>query len=108
MLNINGSYIEYLYTIYIILYIEIHMKNKARVIYPDIPSAKLYVPHNDIPIPIPPDNINSSSKSDEENEINDDLSQEYIPHENKRNLEPFNQHDINELQKTRIFSIMWV
>ena len=36
------------------------MKNKARVIYPDIPSAIRPVPHNDgIPIPIPPDNLDS-------------------------------------------------
>ena len=45
---------------YIILYVEIHMKNKAHVIYPDIPSAICHVPHNDdIPIPIPPDNLDS-------------------------------------------------
>ena len=76
------------------------MKNKVRVIYPDIPSAIRYVPHNDaIPIPIPPDNLDSSSESDDEIEINDDLSQEYIPHENKRNLEPFNQHYLNELTR---------
>ena len=38
------------------------MNNKARVIYPDIPSARRPVPHNDdIPIPIPPDNLDSSS-----------------------------------------------
>ena len=49
------------------------MKNKARVIYPDIPSSIRYVPINDdIPIPIPPDNLDSSSESDDENEINDD------------------------------------
>ena len=41
------------------------MKNKARVIYPDIPSAIRHVPHNDdIPIPILPDNLDSSSESD--------------------------------------------
>ena len=69
---------------YIILYVEIHMKNKARVIYHDIPAAIRPVPHNDdILISIPPDNLDSSSESDDENEINDDLSQEYIPHENK-------------------------
>ena len=40
----------YIY-IYIILYVGIHMKNKARVIYPDIYTAILSVPHNDdIPI----------------------------------------------------------
>ena len=34
------------------------MKNKARVIYPDIHSSIRYVPHNDdIPIQIPPDNL---------------------------------------------------
>ena len=78
------------------------MKNKARVIYPDIPSAIRPVPHNDdITIPIPPDNLNSSSESDNENEINDDLSQEYIPYENKRNFEPFNQHELNELTKDK-------
>ena len=78
------------------------MKNKARVIYPDIPSAILSVSHNDdIPIPIPPDNLDSSSESDDENEINDDLSKEYIPLENKRNLEPFNQHDLNELTRDK-------
>ena len=56
------------------------MKNKARVIYPDIHSAIRYVHHNDdIPIPIPPDNLDSSSELDDENEINDDLSKEYIP-----------------------------
>ena len=50
------------------------MKNKARVIYTDIPSAIWPVPHNDdIPIPIIPDNLDSSSESDDENEINDDL-----------------------------------
>ena len=70
----------YIY-IYIILYVDIHMKNKPRVIYPDIPSAIQPVPHyDDIPIPIPPDNLDSSSESDDENEINYDLSQEYIPH----------------------------
>ena len=42
----------YIY-IYIILYVGIHIKNKARVIYPYIPSAIQHVPHNDdIPIPI--------------------------------------------------------
>ena len=62
--------------IYIILYVRIHMQNKARVIYPDIPSAIRHVPHNDdIPLPIPPDNLDSSSESDDEIEINDDLSQ---------------------------------
>ena len=36
------------------------MKNKERVIYPYIHSAIRYVPHNDdIPIPIPPDNLDS-------------------------------------------------
>ena len=74
------------------------MQNKERVIYPDIyiyiyiyiylqlwyiPSAIRPVPHNDdITISIPPDNLDSSSESDDEHEINDDLSQEYIPHEN--------------------------
>ena len=78
------------------------MKNKSRVIYPDIPAAIRPVPHNDdIPISIPPDNLDSSSESDDENEINDDLSQEYIPHENKRNFEPFNQHELNELTKDK-------
>ena len=78
------------------------MKNKARVIYPDIPSDIPPVPHNDdIPIPIPPDNLDSSSEIDDENEINDDLSKEYIPLENKRNLEPFNQHDLNELTRDK-------
>ena len=78
------------------------MKNKARVIYPDIHSAIYHVPHNDdIPIPIPPDNLDSSSELDDENEINDDLSKEYIPLENKRNLEPFNQHDLNELTRDK-------
>ena len=78
------------------------MNNKSRVIYPDIPSAILSVPHHyDIPIPIPPDNLDSSSESDDENEINDDLSKEYIPLENKRNLEPFNQHDLNELTRDK-------
>ena len=44
------------------------MKNKARVIYPDILSAIRPVPHNDdIPISIPPDNLDSSSESDDEN-----------------------------------------
>ena len=76
------------------------MKNKARVKYPDIPSAIRPVPHNDdIPIPLSPDNLDSSSESDDENEINDYLSQEYIPHENKRYLEPYNQHDLNDLTK---------
>ena len=52
------------------------MKNKASVIYPDIPAAIRPVPHNDdIPIPITPYNLDSSSESDDENEINDDLSQ---------------------------------
>ena len=38
------------------------MKNKVRVIYPDIPSAIRPVPYNDdIPISIPPDNLDSSS-----------------------------------------------
>ena len=74
------------------------MKNKARVIYHDIHSAIRYVPHNDdIPIPIPPDNLYSSSELDYENEINDDLSKEYTHLENKRNIEPFNQHDLNVL-----------
>ena len=78
------------------------MKNKVRVIYPDIPSAIRPVPYNDdIPISIPPDNLDSSSESDDENEINDDLSQEYIPHEIKLNVEPFNQHDLNELAKDK-------
>ena len=78
------------------------MNNKARVIYPDIPSAIRHVPHNDdIPISIPPDNLDSSSETDDENEINDDLSQEYIPHENKRHFEPFNQHDLYELTKDK-------
>ena len=36
-------------------------------------------------------------ESDDEHEINDDLSQEYIPHENKRYFEPCNQHDLNDL-----------
>ena len=50
------------------------MKNKSLVIYPDIPSAIRHVPHNDVsPIPIPPDNLDSSSESDDENEINDYL-----------------------------------
>ena len=44
-----------------------------------------------------PDNLNSSSESYYENEINYDLSQEYIPQENKRYIEPFNQHDLNDL-----------
>ena len=44
------------------------MKNKSRVIYPDIPAAIRPVPHNDdIPISIPPDNLDSSSESDDEN-----------------------------------------
>ena len=56
--------------------------------------------HNDdIPTSTPPDNLDSSSESDDYNEINDDLSQEYIPHENKRYLEPFNQHYLNELTR---------
>ena len=39
------------------------MKNKAHIIYPDIPSDLQPVPHNDdIPIPQPPDNIDSSSE----------------------------------------------
>ena len=97
----------YIY-IYIILYVRIHMKNKARVIYNYIPSAIQSVPHNDdIPIPIPPDNLDSSSESDDEYEINDDLSQEYIHHENKIYLEPFNQHDLNDLIQI-ICSITWV
>ena len=88
--------------IYIILYVGIHMQNKARVIYPDIPSAIRHVPHNDdILIPIPPDNLDSSSESDDEIEINDDLSQEYIPHENKIYIEPFNQHDLNDLTRDK-------
>ena len=78
------------------------MQNKARVIYPDIPSAIRHVPHNDdIPLPIPPDNLDSSSESDDEIEINDDLSQEYIPHENKIYIEPFNQHDLNDLTRDK-------
>ena len=49
------------------------MKNKARVIYLDIPSAIRPVPHNnDIPIPMALDNLDSSSESDYEHEINDD------------------------------------
>ena len=52
------------------------MKNKARVKYLDIP---LYLYNDDTPIPIPPDNLDSSSESDDENEINDDLSKEYYP-----------------------------
>ena len=85
----------YIY-IYIILYVGIHMKNKSLVIYPDIPSAIQPVPHNDGgPIPIPPDNLDSSSVSDDENEINYDLLQEYIPYENERYLEPFNIHNLN-------------
>ena len=76
------------------------MQNKARVIYPDIPTAIRPVPHNeDIPLPIPQDNLDSSSESDDEYEINDDLSQEYIPYENKRYLEPFNQHGLNDLTR---------
>ena len=78
------------------------MKNKARVIYPIYQlyiSAIRPVPHDDIPIPIPPDILDSSSESDDENEMNDDLSQEYIHHENKIYLEPFNQHDLNELTR---------
>ena len=78
------------------------MQNKACVIYPDIPSAIRHVPHNDdIPLPIPPDNLDSSSESDDEIEINDDLSQEYIPHENKIYIEPFNQHDLNDLTRDK-------
>ena len=41
------------------------MKNKSRVIYPDIHSAIRYVPHND-DIPIP-ENLDSSSELDDEN-----------------------------------------
>ena len=78
------------------------MKNKARVIYPDIHSAIRYVPHNDdISIPIPPENLDSSLELDYENEINDNLSKEYTPLENKRNLEPFNQHDLNVLTRDK-------
>ena len=39
------------------------MKNKARFIYPDIPSDIWPVPHNDdIPISIPPDNLNHQNQ----------------------------------------------
>ena len=94
----------YIY-IYILLYVGIHMKNKASVIYPDKTLAIRYVPHNDdIPIPIPPDNLDSSSESDDENEINDDLSQEYIPNENKRYFKTFNQHDLNDLTRYLVLS----
>ena len=59
MVHIYNTYV-YLYTIYIIIYVEIHMNNKERVIYPYIHSAIWPVPHNDdIPIPIPPDNLDS-------------------------------------------------
>ena len=78
------------------------MMNKSRVIYPDIPSAiwPVGLPHNDdIPIPIPPGNLDSSSASDYEYEINDDVSQEYIPTEYKIYFEPLNQHDLNDLTR---------
>ena len=78
------------------------MKNKARVIYPDIPSAiRPVIIMMIFRYQIPPDNLDSSSESDNENEINDDFSQEYIPYENKRNVEPFNQHELNELTKDK-------
>ena len=46
---------------------------------------------------MPPYNIYISSESNDDIEINAYLSQEYIPNENKKYLEPFNQHYLNDL-----------
>ena len=76
------------------------MKNKAYVIYPDIHSAIRYVPHNDdSPIPIPPDNLDSSSELDDENEINDIYQRNTFPLKIKEILT--NQHDLNELTRDK-------
>jgi len=48
----------------------INRKNKQHVKYPDVPSAIKPVPHGtEIPIPTPPDNLDSSSDSCEEMDV---------------------------------------
>ena len=48
----------------------INRKNKQHVKYPDVPSAIKPVPHGtEIPIPTPPDNLDSLSASCEEMDV---------------------------------------
>jgi len=75
----------------------INRKNKHRVKYPDVPSAIKPVPHGPgIPIPIPPDNLNSSSDSSEDVQ---EMDQSYEPGDSSTQPKPLNQAELNDLTR---------
>src|ERR1700749_3556675 len=77
----------------------INRNNKHHAKYPDVPSAIKPVPHGtEIPIPTPPDNLDSSSDSCEEMDVMDN-SATYEPAADATQAKPLNQAELNDLTR---------
>jgi hypothetical protein len=77
----------------------INRKNKQHVKYPDVPSAIKPVPHGpEVPIPVPPSSLDSSSDSCEDMDVMD-KSATYEPTAGTHESKPFNQAELNDLTR---------
>ena len=76
-------------------------KNKNKIIYPNLDSARRPVAHDEtLPVPIPPENqflLSNDSDIDEAASNSPELSEDvdYIP--DLKNKDPFNQEELNDL-----------
>lgn len=71
-------------------------KNQKGIVYPNVPSAIKPVPHGiDVPIPTPPDNLDSADTSSEEKSSEED--DEFVPTSSGNEPQPFTQYELNDL-----------
>ena len=78
----------------------INRNNKQHVKYPDVPSAMKPVPHGpEIPIPAPPDKLESLSDSGEDVDEMDDASATYEPTADADKPKPLKQAELNDLTR---------
>lgn len=78
----------------------INRNNKQHVKYPDVPSAMRPVPHGPgIPIPAPPDKLESLSDSGEDVDEMDDASATYEPTAEADKPKPLKQAELNDLTR---------
>lgn len=72
-------------------------KNKKRILYPNLNSAIRPIPHgNDVPIPVPPKEMENVLSSDSEQSLVDSTDPDFTP-EAVQKPELFNQMELNDL-----------